>query len=432
MKDFLYDIEFKHNDKQYIYNTLTSSLIELDLEAYQKYTDLKNKINYDTLNSENNAFLKELKLNGFLIDKDEQSSILDQRLSQSKNPSDTLSLTLVPTLNCNLNCIYCFQENNKSEEYKLFPDDLTSFIELFDISNLHINWFGGEPTLKYNQIMDLTNTITKYAKQNNINFTFSIVTNGLLLDEDMIDDFISVGITNIQLTLDGLRETHNKRKNVDTSKYDNFENIMNIIKNSKEQDISISIRINIDKTNYNEVKPLINLIEPHNHSDLSINFAKIEIFTDVNNNLHETIFTSKEFSEIELELYKYLIEKNMIQDIDILYPYAKANYCGATELNSFAITYTGDIYKCWCDMEYQNKSIGNIRTLKNINFKDNFFLQFSALEDEKCKLCNMLPLCWGGCLKYRRDNNPTCPEIKENLIKQLELILDYEQQNTPL
>lgn len=390
MEKYNYDIDFEYNSKHYIYNTITSALAELDSKTFDEYSSVKKGLCLD------NDIQRSFSENGFLLGQEIEKDILQDRKSLSYDLSSTLNITIAPTLNCNLNCIYCFQQNHEDESCTLDEDTLLSFIKQFSIKNLNITWFGGEPTLKLNLITEISKSLIMYCSDNDIRYSASIISNGLLLNDDTLNRLIESQVNKFQLTMDGLKHTHNERKNGGEKLGDSFSNVVHLIKSATDKSIKISLRVNIDKENYDEIYDLIDYLEPIFNKNISIHFSKIEQFTNKNLIMKNEIFTEEEFSLIEVKLYKYLLKKKMINSLDILYPYSKSNYCGATESNSFIISNDGFLYKCWCDMEDKSKSIGTITSKQN-NLHDNYFVAYSALEDSECKNCTMLPLCWGGC-----------------------------------
>jgi uncharacterized protein len=77
--------------------------------------------------------------------------------------------------------------------------------------NLEVDFFGGEPLLNW----DVTREIVAYARRleetRGKNFRFTLTTNGLLLD-DAVTDFCNAEMSNVVLSLDGRRETHDRHR----------------------------------------------------------------------------------------------------------------------------------------------------------------------------------------------------------------------------
>ncbi|MDU5925118.1 MAG: SPASM domain-containing protein, partial [Finegoldia magna] len=93
------------------------------------------------------------------------------------------------------------------------------------------------------------------------------------------------------------------------------------------------------------------------------------------------------------------------------------NFCGADAVNSLVINSNGDLYKCWSDIGFVDRKIGNI----NDNFSGNTsmyydYMLYDPTEDEECKKCKLLPICMGGCPYQRVVNKKKgCNRFKENM-----------------
>ena len=113
----------------------------------------------------------------------------------------------------------------------------------------------------------------------------------------------------------------------------------------------------------------------------------------------------------------------MINNMFEFYPYSTYNYCGATKPNSFTISPKGEIFKCWTDVEI-SKPIYNIASsdMENFDQYDNIYMRHNSLDIHKCKECNILPICLGGCVyNNNKEQHIICPEMKHNLISLLKL-----------
>ena len=103
-----------------------------------------------------------------------------------------------------------------------------------------------------------------------------------------------------------------------------------------------------------------------------------------------------------------------------------SNYgvCGAISLNSFVIGPDGALYKCWNDIGYSERSIGNLE--KGIKLTNKFveWLSYDVVKDQECKDCSFFPVCYGGCAAYK---NKICSSVKWNAEEMLELMKEMAQ-----
>jgi len=117
---------------------------------------------------------------------------------------------------CNLNCAYCFASQGKYHgERAVMSLDVGKRALDFLIEhsgtrrNLEVDFFGGEPLMNWEVVKDLVCYAREREKEVNKHFRFTLTTNGLLIDDDVID-FCNREMHNVVLSLDGRKEIHDK------------------------------------------------------------------------------------------------------------------------------------------------------------------------------------------------------------------------------
>ncbi|MBQ9084904.1 MAG: thioether cross-link-forming SCIFF peptide maturase [Clostridia bacterium] len=115
---------------------------------------------------------------------------------------------------CNLNCSYCFASQGKyhgDRALMTFEVGKAAFDFLVANSgtrkNLEVDFFGGEPLMNWEVVKQLVAYARSIEKEKGKNFRFTLTTNGLLIDDDVID-FCNREMSNVVLSLDGRREVH--------------------------------------------------------------------------------------------------------------------------------------------------------------------------------------------------------------------------------
>ena len=115
---------------------------------------------------------------------------------------------------CNLNCSYCFASQGKYQGDRA----LMSFEvgkQAFDFliansgtrKNLEVDFFGGEPLMNWEVVRQLVEYARSVEKQHNKNFRFTLTTNGVLLNDEIID-YLNKEMCNVVLSLDGRQSIH--------------------------------------------------------------------------------------------------------------------------------------------------------------------------------------------------------------------------------
>ena len=117
---------------------------------------------------------------------------------------------------CNLNCSYCFASQGKYHgdraimSFEVGKQALDFLIaNSGSRRNLEVDFFGGEPLMNFQVVKDLVAYARSVEKQYNKNFRFTLTTNGILIDDDVID-FANRECSNVVLSLDGRKEIHDR------------------------------------------------------------------------------------------------------------------------------------------------------------------------------------------------------------------------------
>ena len=117
---------------------------------------------------------------------------------------------------CNLNCAYCFASQGKYHgERAVMPFEVGKQALDFLVANsgkrrnLEVDFFGGEPLMNWQTVKDLVAYARSIEKEKGKNFRFTLTTNGMLIDDDVID-FANREMSNVVLSLDGRKEIHDR------------------------------------------------------------------------------------------------------------------------------------------------------------------------------------------------------------------------------
>ena len=117
---------------------------------------------------------------------------------------------------CNLNCSYCFASQGKYHgeralmSFEVGKRALDFLIEHSGTRrNLEVDFFGGEPLMNFQVVKDLVAYARSIEKEKGKNFRFTLTTNGVLVDEDVIE-FANRECHNVVLSLDGRKEVHDR------------------------------------------------------------------------------------------------------------------------------------------------------------------------------------------------------------------------------
>ena len=132
---------------------------------------------------------------------------------------------------CNLNCSYCFASQGKYHgdravmSYEVGKQALDFLIANSGTRrNLEVDFFGGEPLMNFQVVKDLVAYARSIEKEKGKNFRFTLTTNGVLVDDDVIE-WANRECSNVVLSLDGRKEIHDRFR-VDYAGHGSWEKIV--------------------------------------------------------------------------------------------------------------------------------------------------------------------------------------------------------------
>lgn len=138
----------------------------------------------------------------------------DLSCSLAKKESFVKALCLNVAHSCNLDCNYCFASQGKyhGERALMSFDVAKNAIDFVcensgSHKNIDIDFFGGEPLLNWELVKKTVAYAEEQGEKTNKNFRFTLTTNGLLLDDEVMA-YLNQHMHNVVLSLDGRREVH--------------------------------------------------------------------------------------------------------------------------------------------------------------------------------------------------------------------------------
>ena len=408
MKNSIFNIVQDYKDGYLLYNTFTTSLVELTKNLYTSIF-IKGDYSFDEV-----VALYDM---GFLVDNDcdEIREMETLRSTVILNSSHKISnIIIAPTLECNAHCFYCFENGYRKGKMTIETADvLVNFlVNNWDGEKLGITWFGGEPLLS-EEIIDY---VSRKLTENHIIFGCKLTTNGTLFTEAVAKKAKSLwNVEKVQITIDAIGEEYNRIKNYDKEFLDAFSVVVKNIHTAISLGINIKIRINFDPLKQDKaLATLTYLISQFNNSDLiKIYFAPIDADDEIVKNITHGFEELNEHPYISLikfgrkhrlyrgfpdmendEPYDNVMDpRNLLKKLKI---HPSPTNCYASCPNVLTIGPNGEIYKCHRVLGRTEYVSGNICNGIEKNEAYNFFCN-TNLTYEECKTCALLPICQGGC-----------------------------------
>ncbi|WP_461672529.1 radical SAM protein [Priestia megaterium] len=291
------------------------------------------------------------------------SDLINQAIAESLS-DEIQELIIMPTEQCNFRCTYCYEDFSIGRMSKEIINGIKILIDkrIENLKLLHISWFGGEPLVAKDIVLNISEHAYRKAKEHGVLFQGSMTTNGYNLNSRTFSSLVNAGVTDYQISLDGPRDIHNQtRLRADgEGTFDKIWDNMIYIRNSK-LDVSIVFRVHLDVEKIRHVDSLIEDIRREFLTDsrFSIMLKPIEKLGGENDeNLN--ILTEKQRKVILENLYKK-INGNSHQRETMPY------ICYASKPNSLVIRANGGLAKCTVALNNSYNNIGKINPDGSLN-----------------------------------------------------------------
>ncbi len=348
-----------------------------------------------------------LKNGGKLFAKDVFEPMAGDLKARTSNVIKALCLHVAHT--CNLNCAYCFASQGKySGERAVMSLETGKRALDFLIENsgtrrnLEVDFFGGEPLMNFDVVKELVKYAREIEGKHNKNFRFTLTTNGMLIDKDVID-FANKEMSNVVLSLDGRKEIHDKYR-VDYNGQGSWEKIVpkfqELVKARGGKEYYMRGTFTHENPDFlNDIETMLDLgftelsmepvvCAPEDPSaltadDLKIVMEQYEKLAD--------LMLKKQKEGNPFTFYHYMIDLSGGPCI-----YKKISGCGSgTEY--MAVTPWGDLYPCHQFVGDEKFLLGNIWDgVTNTDCQDKF-RSCNVYAHEECRDCWAKLYCSGGC-----------------------------------
>ena len=310
---------------------------------------------------------------------------------------------------CNLACKYCFADegeyHGKRElmSYEVGKKALDFLVaNSGSRTNLEVDFFGGEPLMNFEVVKQLVKYGRSLEEPNNKKFRFTLTTNGVLLDDDILE-FANKEMSNLVLSLDGRKEVHDlmRPRRGGQGSYDTV--VPKFIKAAESRNqMNYYVRGTFTRNNLDFAKDVIHM------ADLGFEQISVEpVVADKSESYairEEDIDTLiKQYDELTAEMIKRKKEGKPFNFFHFMIDLSggpcvakRLSGCGSgTEY--LAVSPSGELYPCHQFMGMKDFLLGNVdEGVIRTDIRDEFKL-CNVYAKEKCKNCFAKFYCSGGC-----------------------------------
>lgn len=335
------------------------------------------------------AFIDKMLVQGFVIEDDvDELDRVKQKFESLRRPWEYF-LMILPTYQCNLRCWYCTQNHAElwmnDEVLGRLKKLITNKLADDEITHFRLSWFGGEPLLAYDKVLELTTFARNYCKELGKTFSCDITSNATLLTPERIEALCEAGVNGYQITIDGDRETHD------------------------------SIKVLANRSAYDKTLANVDVLAKHTHCTLRFNYThenlKPEsIISDLKERLSEeslknlNFFIYKVWQENNEDVDQREVDKlfELGCDIGMHSGYSRFGLCYADQKHFDCVWPDGHVGKC--DNQPPETTPGHIDDEGKVewgDYEDRLRLNPFDNSQSECTDCSYLPICWGPCVAKR-------------------------------
>lgn len=350
--------------------------------------------------------IEELKREGELFSED----IFKPMAMELKERQSVLkAMCLHVAHSCNMDCEYCFAGKGEYHgdaglmSYETGKKAIDYLIENSPgRKNLEVDFFGGEPLLNWQVIKKLVDYGRSLEKSTGKNFRFTLTTNGLLIDDDVID-FCNREMSNVVLSLDGSRDTNDRMRKTKQGKgtYDLIvDKFIDFAKRRGQKDYYM--RGTFTGKNLHFAEDIIHMANL-GFKELSMEPVVAPEHVSYALKDEDKDILLAEYEKLALEMIKRRKSGNPFNFYHFNVDFEggpciakRVSGCGVgTEY--IAVTPEGDIYPCHQFVGDKDFLMGNlIDGIKNPNVRK-LFAECNVYSHEECENCFARLYCSGGC-----------------------------------
>ena len=322
-----------------------------------------------------------------------------------------LLLTVMPTEDCNFRCQYCYEDHKKGKMSQAVQNSIVKFVQknIKNYTMLNVGWFGGEPLEALDVVESLSKRLMNICKTARKSYSAGMTTNGYNLDIETFQLLQQLRVFDYQITVDGLKETHDKYRYLKdgSGTFDKIIHNLLQIRNLRRNTFRIDIRTNFTQESVENLSGYLSFCEEIFGAD-----PRFSLFVHLVGNWGGT--TVKNMGQDILTNDSY---KNLVNSIVRLHPQIsfKAHLrdlesyhskCYAGLRNSYVIGSDGMIYKCTEGFDMPENQIGLLTEEGDLIIDQSKHAKWLDCIDSSdytsCPKCKY----WGSCL------DGPCPKAK--------------------
>jgi uncharacterized protein len=408
------------------YSTLRASAVLLP-------DDLLEGVRNNTLEDEDREILTRL---GILVtDRSAEQEQLRTIFAVTR-PGTPFSAIVVLNLDCNLACPYCYEESFRGKSY-MNAETATLLVETVRRDRIErgqtvrLTFYGGEPLLSLDLIRAIALPLREAAQKRGVAFSFSLVTNGTLLNRACAEELVTVGLSGAKITLDGPAELHNRSRPYASGSGSYEAIVRNVL--AVHEIVPLQLGGNFTRDNYRDFPRMLDDLLSRGVDPARVGTMLFAPVVPKSGERGVSDFNAGCTCTYEpwlMEAGVWLREETLKRGFPA--PKPKLSACMVELDHEVVITLDGSYFKCPAFMGYPELRIGSlsegILDYRQSHSRD-------LWKTAECLECAYLPICFGGCrqmtlLRTGEMNEVDCRRVYYDTVLERVVRQDLEYQRT--
>lgn len=376
--------QFKVGKKVYYYNNISGDIFTGDAAE-----NLSEIIHEEPFNEED-----------LILWKKQKAKLVGEKV-------ELQNLCLVLSQDCNMRCIYCYENGGSFNKTRKIMDCSTikKIVDWWiskipqEISLVRVEFYGGEPLLNISGFMYAIEYINEKMKQLNKKVRYFVITNGTLINGEILE-VLKINKVTVTLSIDGDRESQNVNRRL-LGNQDSYDIVVQNLHRLLDLDVRVLARITMTQGN---VKRLFNSVVSLWEAGIDevdciavlTNSEKLRIRED------DLIELRKTCEMIQKKMVDNLITKkekffgNYLRIIGSLYDNWDKFYpmCGYYSYKKIYCTPDEELYNCEKLIGFNSECLGTVDEIECMQLKERIT---SHTYSKKCAECVMRRVCGGYC-----------------------------------
>lgn len=372
-----------------------------------------------------NELKNELREKKILLSYDgEDEDVIARIRNHAPGPEVSLAYFILSE-NCNLGCKYCFVGSDACGRGMSFKDDMSQevaekaidvFAKQLESSSIdytqaesNIIFFGGEPLLNFDILEYVVNQINDLKQSRPVfsNTKFAVITNGTLLNEEMIRKLSDLDVA-VSISIDGFTSEANEMR-VDKAGNSTFDRVLAVLDAYRSLDVAPpSLSVTLSENTIDDLPSMLELVRTYNIKGFGYNVL-------LKHNEPDSDEYYKRASQFIIDSFLNLRDDGVYEDRIMrklnAFAHSRIHFsdCGATSGGQILFAPDGKIGICQGLMAESENYVASIWDDDFEASEHPFWIEWSKLipvNNDECLSCEALGICGGGCPVNARICNP--------------------------